>query len=491
MNTSTPPNKLYRFRSMNSLLCEHKELENQTIYFASPDQLNDPMEGFRDIVWRGDKIVWTNFIKHFVYCLHRGYFLLRTTGTSKELGVDDILSLGRWDQISTSQEQGLFDGIWHRFHNLPKMPEIIKALANSNRKIRYRELDFYLRSIRPVLLTEIEEIYIAHGVVSEFGRVQPLEGWSVHAMLEDLFESIILFEKIHTEKSRTEEEVHIALQGLEARENTRRIILHRSRHQTITQQYNDSIRGEILRKNCQLVIADFPRIYLNEVERLLWPNWYTACFMGHYHNSSVWGHYGDGHKGACLIFETVNMGESNGLKFNKVKGKSERTMPFHEVSYADKPGEVDFFRSIGRLSVSELIKLWYTDSAGNRSECASHIRPDGDKKEDWQEIYWKNFYRDITIKTKDWAYEQEYRLILGKEIRTQTVHGKESRTLSYDFDSLKGIIFGIKTSDEDRLRIIEIIQNKCKQHNRTDFKFFQAEYSPEDGNIRKYEMQLS
>ena len=75
MNTPTLPNTLYRFRSIDALLDKYQELESQTIYFASPDQLNDPMEGFRDIVWRGDKIVWTNFFKHFVYCLHEGYFL--------------------------------------------------------------------------------------------------------------------------------------------------------------------------------------------------------------------------------------------------------------------------------------------------------------------------------------------------------------------------------------------------------------------------------
>ena len=68
---------VYRFRSMEYLLGEeYQELENQTIYFASPDQLNDPMEGLRDIVWNGDKIAWTNFFKHYVFCLHANYFCL-------------------------------------------------------------------------------------------------------------------------------------------------------------------------------------------------------------------------------------------------------------------------------------------------------------------------------------------------------------------------------------------------------------------------------
>ena len=45
----------YRFRSIDNLLGEkYNELENQSIYFASPNQLNDPMEGFKDLVFNGD-----------------------------------------------------------------------------------------------------------------------------------------------------------------------------------------------------------------------------------------------------------------------------------------------------------------------------------------------------------------------------------------------------------------------------------------------------
>ena len=37
----------YRFRSIDALLGRHAELEAQEIYFASPAQLNAPMEGFK------------------------------------------------------------------------------------------------------------------------------------------------------------------------------------------------------------------------------------------------------------------------------------------------------------------------------------------------------------------------------------------------------------------------------------------------------------
>ena len=42
--------EFYRFRSMDKLLGEcFQELERQTIYFANTGELNDPMEGFRDV----------------------------------------------------------------------------------------------------------------------------------------------------------------------------------------------------------------------------------------------------------------------------------------------------------------------------------------------------------------------------------------------------------------------------------------------------------
>lgn len=60
---------VYRFRSTYALLNGFHELENQEIYFASPPELNDPLEGFKDIFWKGDAIVWENLIRHYLLCL--------------------------------------------------------------------------------------------------------------------------------------------------------------------------------------------------------------------------------------------------------------------------------------------------------------------------------------------------------------------------------------------------------------------------------------
>ena len=469
---------VYRFRSMEYLLGDkYQELEKQTIYFASPDQLNDPMEGLRDIVWRGDKVVWTNFFKNYVYCLNASYPLHRTIFDSIELGVDKLPIEGRWDRLLTLQEQR-FNSVWHRFHNLPKVPQMIEALANTDRKIRYRELEYYLRLIQSAILVLIIDSSLDYQHIPESER-QRLTAQISNVAQESLVS--ILIPLALFEKAETEEEVNALLREKEELWNNERIN---------RQLKNPNSEGTL--EGIDQLSFDFPTVYLNEVERLLWPKWYTACFVKDYRNSSVWGHYGDNHSGACLIFETEKTDESHGLELSENAGKGVRTIPFYEVIYANKPGEIDFFRSIGRTTVEQLIELWYTDAEGNVSECAAHIPRDGEIDNDdtvaWRKSYWDSFYRDITAKTKDWEYEQEYRLILADSLRQ--FDKQERRTLKYDFNSLKGIIFGIKISDKDRLRIIKIIQDKCEKYNRTNFKFYQVYYSPEDSDIQKYRILL-
>ncbi len=467
---------VYRFRSMEYLLGDkYQELERKTIYFASPDQLNDPMEGFRDIVWSGDKIVWTNFFKHYVYCLHATYLRLRITGDSAELHGINIPIQGEWNYLLSPNGHRLFNDVWDRFLSLPYIRKIIEALSNSNRKIRYTELRYYLQMIHTFFLPEMIEIYIKHHLTPESERPVLPEELSVPVIFKSILTSIKLFDE-----TRTEEEINVVLQQIA-------MIQYGSRlgRQKITQQYKHLIPTKAYWNNHCLVFDDFPMVYLKEIEKLLWPEWYTACFTKYYHNSSVWGHYADSHKGVCLIFE------SNDLELYDGAGSSVRKIPLSEIKYVDKPAEVDFFTSISRLTVKD-VKDWYTDEEGNTSECGSHIPREGDMDSDemvdWRNRQWAAFYRDITVKTEDWKYEEEYRLVLEDGL-SEFKEG-ESRALKYDFSSLKGIIFGIKTSDDHRLKIIEIIQKKCEEYSRTDFRFYQAKYSPEDGGIRKYEIPL-
>ena len=467
--------EFYRFRSTDALLGKFQELEKQTIYFASPEELNDPMEGLRDIVWDGDKIVWTNFFKHYIFCLNRSCLMLNITRKSQKLDVADIPILERWDQITIPIEKILFNDIWDRFCNLPFIHEIIEALANTTYKIRYREIVCHLLGIQmAALLDEIKKSYINYGIISESQVFQPHEESYVVDCMEY---NLNLIKQAGNVEAENIPELDATLQ--------------------MSEMYHDDIRltAEYKTRTFPLDIfhgvgmLDFPKVYVEQLDRLLWSRWYTACFTGSYHNSSVWAKYADGHKGACLIFEDVENDNSTSLKLNYKTSNSSRTIPFREVHYADRPGEIDFFRTICRTTKDTLRKLWYTDQDGNISECAAHIGSDSDEAA-WKELYWNNFFRDVTFKTKDWEYEQEYRLIL--EDGLSQFNEKDDRKLTYDFDALKGVIFAIRTSIEDKSKIIDLIEKKkkCDGNNQTDFKYFQAYYSDKDGDIRKRRMQV-
>ena len=466
--------RVYRFRSMENLLGKYQELEKQTIYFASPEELNDPMEGVRNIVWSGDKIVWTNFFKHYVYCLVVCYFLYTLTRASDEFDVNKITIPDRWDLPPNPHINQLFNDIWHQFRNLPDTPKIIQALEDIDCEIGYGGIEVLLFAIQSIFIKEHTELYFQHGIIPESEMQQLTEGllptqeWSdrILAFLSDIAKS-----------DTANIEWWIA---------SRR---HSDRLNHLMDFSNSSVQppAKVLLKNALLMMLDFPKIYLTKVERLLWPDWYTACFMEKCDNSSVWSHYGDQHRGVCLMFDTEKTGSSDGLTLHQATGNRVKKMAFYKISYQSKPSKIDFFRSIRRARFNDIMRLWYTDEDGNKSECAPHISH-GDDERAWEKQLTDIFYHGITTKATDWAYEQEYRLILADMPgKYSTV---ESRTLTYDFKSLRGIIFGFKASDEDRLRTIEIIREKCKRYKRTDFKFYQAYYFPVTGDIHKFEISV-
>ena len=482
--------QVYRFRSTNQLLEEpYQELQRQSIYFASPEQLNDPMEGFRDIVWSGDKIVWTNLFKHYLYCLHWSYHLTQFFGEQIAFESDHIPIEGRWDEPPTPQMGELFNEIWSKIYADLKLSDLVDKIATTRRKVRYSELLFYLDYMHLRAIARIQNVYVERGLVPETDRPQESSVFGKFILSDsNFFELIPEAEAQHENFSEMMFSISYQMR-----------VGQRLRHR----YYLRGIQGgssKVTHDNRQLLLLDFPNIYMDQLDKLLWPQWYTACFTKNYHNTSSWASYGDSHKGVCLIFEaeaaeatdprTLELkrvtGWSSGTKDNNSK-EHWRFVPFSfdDVSYSDKPGEIDFFRNIGVLPVPALMKLWYTDDGGKTSECGSHVKAE----ETWRQKHWDDYKRDIVLKTRDWEHEQECRLILHGLLETSL--DDHHRSLTYYFNSLKGIIFGIRTSEGDKMKIIDIVQKKCLENNRSDFKFSQAYYSSEHGDIRKHDILLN
>ena len=478
--------EVYRFRSAKRLLAEHcGELEQQVIYFASPDELNDPMEGFRDIFWHGDQIVWTNLFKHYVYCLHQSYFSMQVFGDSITFEPAHIPIHGRWDDPPTPQMGELDSAVWDTVYEELRLCDLIDKIATASRQVRSPELLFYINLIHIKALPRIQRVHVERGLQASPEQSTSQIGPDNFPWDESkFFDSMPQADGIHENFSEI-------MFSISERMWTGLLLAHKYNLRNVNQG--------TLESNRQLLLFDFPAIYVGRLDELLWPQWYAACFSKSYHNSSLWANYGDGHKGICLIFESIDADNGRNLALSQVTGRSSslggksteppvfRSMSFHDITYADRPNEIDFFRNLGMMSESVALKLWYTDASGNTSEYASHLTTDPDLNP-WRQSHWRDFNLDLSLKTKDWAHEQECRLVLYSLLAP--VLDERQRKLVYDFKSLKGVVFGIKTTDEDKLKVIEIIHRKCQENHVTGFKFFQAYYSPEDGDIRTQEIHL-
>ncbi|KPY82808.1 hypothetical protein ALO44_200122 [Pseudomonas syringae pv. tagetis] len=94
-----------------------------------------------------------------------------------------------------------------------------------------------------------------------------------------------------------------------------------------------------------------------------------------------------------------------------------------------------------------------------------------------------------TTKLKDWEYEKEYRALLTPFLIDLKDH--LSRKCVYDFDSLNGLIFGIKTPVAEKMKAISIVKALCKAHNRNSFNFYQARYNLTANKITHHLIDVS
>lgn len=448
----------YRFRSVKRLLGDDAELEEQIIFFASPEELNDPMEGFRNIYFSGDEIVWKNLFKHYLLCLEQVSQLLILCQEEHHTMTDkDIPVFKTYSDFETKEYEQLFESISTEFFDICQ--EFVKKISTRTTAIGRDELSMYLSSVHNIAIDVIEKNFVNKNLIPKRKAPYSLDT----GVMEQTIKMIDLVEKMIKEN----EYVHKIDEIFRVQKNVYDDIkLHRN--------INDKFIFDFPNRN--FVLIDFVEKYINSLETFLYPKWYTSCFMTEAYNSSVWAHYGDSHKGVCLIFEAD---QENSLNLNGIDRSLNCKLKFQSVNYENEFIGIDFFRLMGRLPVDKLLSTWYLDENKTISECADDILNNEDS---WRKNYWNIFHRDILTKTKDWEYENECRLILSSMLEDEIV--TKHRQKKYSFNSLKGLIFGIKTSIEDKAKIFEIIKKKCDIHKRDDFKFYQAYYCHEKKNIQ-------
>lgn len=478
-------NYMYRFRRLEQILGEAEgygrgfdELRKQTIYFSPPEALNDPLEGLRDIFWSGDQIIWRNLLRHYISCVSHVFSLFLVVGETSPLNAQDIPVYTARSDLPTDALKQLNDRIYQRFFTHQVTAHYPESLANRQSPVRSNELIWHLNIVHPYALKCIHEEFTLSGLMKSWGD-------SLFARAEQQLDNARICDilnELEPKNDGKESDIHKIMERTAQLLSEQRLLAeYENRHDTL---------------NRNLLLIDFPQKYAEQLESLIHPLWYTACFTSNYHNSSMWGNYAENHQGICLKFRNNPSGEKpfltlhckNGYGGRKgdmraLYGKTPHSL--HQIDYQAKHPPIDFFKSIGKLSIPRLNETWFFDERGNKSIYHDAVFK---SEEQWRAAYWESFYQAVTTKTKDWAYECEHRLILAPMMLDYS--SVEDRCITYDFSDLEGVIFGIKTPQDKKLAIMRIIDEKCTAARREDFKFYQAYYCSDSGKIQARELSL-
>jgi len=473
----------YRIRPMDKLLGEYAELDRQEIYFSGPDELNDPMERDRNIVWIGDSILWRNLLRHYVLCLLYAvseFILALPDKTPPDIRIHSRLTL---DDIPSEELKSALDETLHRFLAASDVPRVLQQLSELQRGLRYDEILVILSTVHPAAL------YAVFLTLSK----------------RELITDVSSRDRTSVEYRRLESSVRLAhqvvrlistehrLSDISVMVNDLRIALQNNRFKIGMRDLSSGGSSRL-----PFLVTDFPAHYLDVISRdLMTPPWYTSCFTTNCSNSTMWAMYGDSHKGAALKFRSnechpgtfvLNLTEVPSTHAERTSGSSSArngVTPYQleEVRYGPRPSEIDFFRFIGVLPWDKLRRTWHCNESGQ----ISHRLADAFHDENvWRSELWQHFHDHALTKTDDWRHESEYRIIRSDILGSIGNH----RKLSYDFTELKGIILGIKSGRSDTYRIAEIVTERCRETGRTDFELLQAQQSRHTGRIETVPISL-
>lgn len=461
---------LYRFRRADRLLGKDAteseaavpgELEKLEIYFAPPEQLNDPLEGYREIYWAGDRIVWINLFRHYLLVLaYRSWQI-----DDVQLGVKLPRELPTW--LYPSQLDGECLAAFQEMDELLREDEIFQgyaiAFAKNENKHYKPQLLHYLIGLHSRFLSIVLTVNERRGMTSVRQTEPP-------------------FSHEHDAEYHHAPIANIEKYGSVGQEfgTYRQVALNVSAFDIKTAKVMP-VQEVPLRELIEL----FASQYLDGIEVLMHPRWYLACFMKECDNSAIWGSYGDNHKAICLKYNVTEQEDNIYLEVNRPVGMNNKDivfgfqgMQFKEVFYNREHSEIDFFRSLGNVPNEALGGFWYNDGYNELSTTSEWFKSDSSELRD---KHWDGFYFALTSKLSQWESEKEYRLVLNSGMN---LSDKKYRTLKYRLSSLEGVIFGIKTPLEHKIKAMQLIKAHCKLEGRDSFSFYQAYYDPGTKSIQ-------
>jgi hypothetical protein len=345
----------YRFRSVKALLGpfdealgQYDELGRQEIFFAHPRELNDPMEGFKDVFWQGDKIAWHNLLVHYLYCLMQSAYLVGLTGKDFTASMCDHIVRQTPSDLPEAPIREIYKEICDRFFAYQVARDVSSRLSERTTAVRRDGLTYCLRSLNPAALSLVHSALMRR-IAEPDGAADTEQGQRfAQTALYHLAEllKVLPDDQNMGDAMFTVGELHIMQLNL----------IH---------AFNTKVPPELA--SWMFLVRNFPDYYVASLERLVHPDWHAACFVADATDPSMWGSYGDGHRGVCLKFaegptgsgqQSVHLYRATGWSGDKngiVPHYTYAPHPFEEVRYTHEFPQMNFFSSIGTLSMPRLM----------------------------------------------------------------------------------------------------------------------------------------
>lgn len=434
---------IYRFRPHKNILEGYKELKNQSLYFAPLEELNDPVEGFMDYFWKGDEASWTDFFTHYFGSMTISWSLLNRSKYFDEDFRREALINFTWENCNKDLKR-IHDQAFEKFIKEPAVTAIISFLSKHNDTIRRVELSYYLNSIHAI------GVSLVHETAELLDLIPQPKGETSVNKTKDLFSNkFITIEMLS--KLNDDVVAHMMNKNLSREDALVQVNLGFRISSAHLQNFKDTD------PDVKFFNHDFPNSYMDNLDGRLSPNRYVTCFSESYKNSSMWGQYAESHKGVCFEYY-VGSSENMRLKIHHPENESNVLHhPICKVKY-DGYGEIDYFKCIKDLNTG----------AANQTVL-------------------KIFQLKVLNKTPDWDFEEERRIVLFDDNKTD-YSNKDNRLLKYHIDSLSGVIFGIKMPESDKTAIIDHFASLGDSSKGVEF--YQAYYSHANKRIERYKLKI-
>ena len=454
---------LYHYRSVESA---RKEIECRTFRYADRNELNDPLEGYAQIYWKGDCPAWEGLFRNYICSVYYAVVGIQLNASEELLAERAVIpDIHCFDDVPLGQ---VWKELSDRFVQTALVQKLIVDLGNTETEMNAHRLRQILRLCHEdAIKICLDDMHKRKTLPGEQGgpvvSISEKADWEKMGGFGNLESPLIKMMKAAFEVyEETLESSFLKLeQEIEANEpNARK------------------------RRLWLKVRLGFPALYIAGLQELPYPRMFMMCFSTDGTNSAMWGNYAQNHCGVCLVYRD---NEENGKQTLRVKTAESwssssgyscgfRDDPVYPVRYTDEQVKRNFFESLGRLTFSQ-IESWMVSSKGERSRILELYDKDA-----WRVQYWKDQQEKYLTKLPAWSHEQEYRLLMNDSFHQ---HTEAERYVGYDPAILEGVIFGIKTSEADKMQIFRTLRKSMEEAGRDpkELEVWQAEYDDETRKI--------